>query len=218
MLNSPWLDIGAITYESTSIDTRFQYKTFMDAQSESPLEYGGKIPVLPQYALRYPTLGDWEAGSGILEIECSGDKSGPAIIKIEVCNLLPQSLYSVWIMTTPIDGNPNYPSEYFSQRGPGGIGNVIKTDKNGHGIFEATEAHCPIRDCEANNDNYVFGCDIFMNVKYNPDYMIWGEAPLGLTWTPISYPPGVDGGNHLWWPLHGTLQQNPLNRYPYKES
>eukprot|EP01083_Nonionella_stella_P235232 827375_1 len=210
LFNIPYLDIGTTIPGSLTIDEREPAKEFDDLINSNPSELY-PLTYLPEGALRLPTLDDWEQASGVIEIECNTGRTGPAIIKVKACNLLPSSIYTVWEVGIV---NPGVEDEETLYTHPsGGIGNVIRSNLNGYGALEYRTPWCPLRDCVAGES---IDCQLYFSIFHHPDYIVWGGDFAGVSWKPYSYPAGVAGSNHLWFPIYGTYLQQPLNRWKRK--
>eukprot|EP01084_Bolivina_argentea_P153325 267362_1 len=107
--NIPYLDIGALSLLSNNLTQRYQYNQFEDIMNALPSDItdNGR-PYLPKGAIRYPTLNDWEKISGLLEVQCVNDRSGPATVTITICNALPMSLYSAWLIGVKYPGKDKF--------------------------------------------------------------------------------------------------------------
>eukprot|EP00486_Rosalina_sp_Unknown_P012856 CAMPEP_0201579846 /NCGR_PEP_ID=MMETSP0190_2-20130828/27729_1 /ASSEMBLY_ACC=CAM_ASM_000263 /TAXON_ID=37353 /ORGANISM="Rosalina sp." /LENGTH=346 /DNA_ID=CAMNT_0048014875 /DNA_START=105 /DNA_END=1146 /DNA_ORIENTATION=+ len=199
LFNQPYYDVGTITQSSLSIDDRSIPISFDNIPSDPSIAFGNSY--LPDSVNPNPTLAEWEEGSGLIEIDCN---NGIADVTISVCNLLPEALYTVWEVGISNPG-PNEAAYWYPA---GGLGNVIRTDENGNGELNINMPWCPVRECIPDSST---DCQIYFSVFHHNDYIVWGGDAAGLFWKPISYPAGIVGSNHLWFPLFGENLQDPLN-------
>eukprot|EP01083_Nonionella_stella_P146684 461667_1 len=204
VFNIPYLSIGVTTAASQSIDDRYQLFSFDDAADNDPSDVYPKT-YYPNGAITEPLLGDWEKASGLIEVECD-TKTTSAMVHVTVCGMLPSSVYTVWEVGVT---NPG-PEETIYTHPAGGVGNIIRTNLNGFGELEFKMPWCPLRECIPQQSK---DCQIYFSVFHHSDYIVYGGDFAGVIWKPFSYPAGVVGSNHLWFPLKGTFLQQPVNRF-----
>ena len=128
------------------------------------------------------TLAQWLKATGNAQIRCYDD--GTAEVTIQVKNLLPNRLYSVW-------------SSYAGDSGliteaTGGVPNALTTDALGNGTFKRILNFCPYDLKEGER------ALLLMDVVLHSDHTLYGALPTASL-------PGKDAHAHLGFFLEGTF-------------
>ena len=128
------------------------------------------------------TLAQWLKGSGQAKIRCYDD--GTSEILIQVKNLLPNRLYSLWSSYAGDDDLITFAM--------GGVPNALATDEYGDGYIKRTMNFCPYNLKEGERPL------LLVDVVLHSDHMLYGTLPTASL-------PGKDAHAHLGFFLEGTF-------------
>eukprot|EP00484_Ammonia_sp_Unknown_P024689 CAMPEP_0197031210 /NCGR_PEP_ID=MMETSP1384-20130603/10280_1 /TAXON_ID=29189 /ORGANISM="Ammonia sp." /LENGTH=324 /DNA_ID=CAMNT_0042460707 /DNA_START=45 /DNA_END=1019 /DNA_ORIENTATION=- len=207
LYNQPYYDVGTITVTSTNIDERTVPTAFAEIASDPSTAFANGDVYFPPSVNPNPTLGEWEMGSGRIEIDCH---DGRATVKVRVCNMMPEALYTLWDVGISHPGGAEEPYVFAA----GGVGNVLRTDEHGNGRLKVYMPWCPSRECVP---GVSVDCQLVFSLLHHSDYMSYGAESAPAFFKPYGYPDGIAGTGHLIFYLHGSPLQDPLNKYDRKQ-
>jgi hypothetical protein len=182
LLNQLPDEIDSNTFGYPHLDERFQPVSFNEAVAGDVYQGANTNS--------QPTVGEWNAASGLMRFQCHAD--GGATAEIAVRNAFPNGVYTLWDIGAlhPLTEQEEGYGVPF-----GGLPNIMLTDSNGCGYKQVEVPFCPNRPCEAGADS----CTSYISASYHWDHQAYSAAPT----------------DHLVWPMSGTpLQEEAQNPFP----